>query len=63
MKNNLIINTHFFSGLGMGGAQQAMMMNPGAQNLAVAAAAAASMANMSMAEAAVVVQVKMTPIY
>jgi len=44
------------SGLGMGGAQQAMMMNPGAQNLAVAAAAAASMANMSMAEAAVVVQ-------
>ena len=57
MKNNLIINTHFFSGLGMGGAQQAMMMNPGAQNLAVAAAAAASMANMSMAEAAVVVQV------
>ena len=47
----------------MGGAQQAMMMNPGAQNLAVAAAAAASMANMSMAEAAVVVQVKMTPIY
>ena len=38
-------------------------MNPGAQNLAVTAAAATSMANMSMAEAAVVVQVKMTPIY
>ena len=31
-------------------------MNPGAQNLAVTAAAATSMANMSMAEAAVVVQ-------
>merc|ERR1712223_2284048 len=47
-------------GSGIGGAQ-AMMMNPTAQNLAVAAAAAASMANMSqggmsMAEAAVVVQ-------